>query len=222
MKIDEKSLYINHDLCKACGGKCCLYSGCSYSPRDFKGMSLSSLKERLDSGYASIVAQFDVFEHNVSYHLCVRSRGLDRDVVDLFSAKNTCTALKEDGCIFPDHERPHGGLSLVPKENFQCENHYTDKIAYQEWIPYQKVLERLVRLYTKMGSEEKLREDVIQVAYLLAYQHTVVKGERLLWHTDGFSRAERELFDTLNAIIPSYREEIELGMTQAKNKLLQK
>ena len=49
-----------------------------------------------------------------------------------------------------------------------------------------------------------------------------MKGERLLWHTDGFSRAERELFDTLNAIIPSYREEIELGMTQAKNKLLQK
>ena len=222
MRIEEKNLYINHELCKSCGGKCCLYSGCSYSPRDFKGMSLSSLKERLDSGYASIVAQFDVFEHNISYHLCVRSRSVGHDVVDLFSVKNTCAALNDKGCIFSDEMRPHGGLALVPKENFQCENHYPDKIAYQEWIPYQKVLERLVRLYTKMSSEEKLKEDVIQVAYLLAYQHTVVKEERLLWHADSFSRAERELFDTLNAIIPSYRKEIELGMTQAKNKLLQK
>ncbi len=222
MEMEKKSLYINHDLCKACGGKCCLHSGCSYSPTDFGTITLARLKEKLESGLASIVAQFDIFEDGVSYHLAIRSRNLDRGIVDLFSAKNTCCALGENGCTFSDDERPYGGISLVPKENFQCENLYSDQIAYKEWLPYQKLLERLVRLYTNMGSSEKLREDIIQAAYLLTYQHTVLKDGKLVLHTDNLNQAEQEILDTLNVILPTYKEEVELGMSKAKNKLLKK
>ena len=37
--------YIDEEMCKKCGGLCCMQNGCVYMPTDFKSMEFDYLKK---------------------------------------------------------------------------------------------------------------------------------------------------------------------------------
>lgn len=196
----------NKKICKECGGRCCKNCGCIYSVDDFKSLTYGNLKSELDQGRASIISTFVISSNCISYFLSLRARNIDRDVVDLFSAKTTCFLLTEIGCSLDDFKRSQGGVLYIPHENGNCESLYTEKIAYQEWIQYQKILERLTRYFSGKTSRDKLKKDIIQVAYYLGS-----KMKNNVIDLSGYSREERELWKTLNLIMPTYENEIKEG-----------
>lgn len=214
MKNELNIETINKDICKSCGGKCCKNCGCVYSPDDFGMITYNSLRDELEKGNISIISQFIVGEKNISYYLLLRARNIDRDIVDLFSAKTTCSLLGENGCKLDDSKRPQGGVLYIPSIDGNCKGLYTDVIGFKEWSNYQKILERLTRYFCGKSSQEKIREDVIQVAYMLAN-----KERKNVLDFNSFTKEEMALLETLNSILPTYQKEIETGMHMAKKKI---
>lgn len=83
------------------------------------------------------------------------------------SLKTRCRALKENGCKHEFLKRPTGGRLLKPQEKriFSiCQGSEDDmKKTLEEWLRYQKVLERVVKRYRGKSVMECLREDVEQL-----------------------------------------------------------
>lgn len=157
----------NKDICSKCGGYCCKKSGCDYLPSDFDNLSYNSTLEILSSGNISIVAALEFSELKdgklvVVPFLYLRARNKDRDVVDLLSIKNTCSMLTKDGCSYDINNRPSGGALLIPMENGRC---YREAIDMSIWDNYQKVLSRVVKRYTGMSVDQKLKEDIENLFY---------------------------------------------------------
>lgn len=206
MKINENIQVIDKEICINCG--------CVYSPDNFSMITFGNLKGELEKGKISITSEFIISAKNVSYFLLLRARNKDREIVDLFSAKSTCSLLGENGCELTDSEKPQGGLLYIPSKDGNCKGLYTDQIAYQEWSNHQKILERLTKYFCGKTSQEKIREDIIQVAYQL-----VSKERENVINLNNFTQEETALWDTLNAIIPTYQKEIEAGFRLAKKKI---
>lgn len=163
------SLYENQNLCKKCGGKCCLKSGCDYSAKDFKKLDEDSLYNELAKGNISIVACFSVKEiYNEEFVLIptlyLRARNTNRDVVDLLSMKTKCSMLTDTGCSYDIKNRPLGGVNLVPGKNRYIPDKNPIDIV-KTWSKHQKVLCRLVTRITGLSVEEKLKEDVYKLIY---------------------------------------------------------
>ena len=155
----------NLDLCRACGGRCCKKSGCDYSTEDIKDLSLSGLCNILDEGKISITSIFikDILPNGKKYTyplLLLRARNTNRDVIDLLSLKTRCAQLTEAGCIYSYEDRPTGAKNLTPQANGKCYPTINPTELARLWIPYQKLLGRLVRKYTGLSVEDKIREDV--------------------------------------------------------------
>ena len=155
----------NLDICRACGGRCCKKSGCDYSSKDIKDLSLSGLCNLLEQGKVSITSVFvtDILPNNKKYTyplLLLRARNTNRDVIDLFSLKTRCAQLTETGCIYSYEDRPTGAKNLIPKANRKCYSTVDPMELARSWMPYQKLLGRLVRKYTGLSVEDKIREDV--------------------------------------------------------------
>lgn len=211
MKIDNSIKTINKDICKSCGGRCCKNCGCVYSPDDFGMMTFGNLKEELEKGKISITSSFIIGDKNVSYYLLLRARNIHRKIVDLFSAKTTCSLLGENGCELSDDKRPQGGVLYIPSSDGNCKGLYTEQIGLKEWSNHQKVLERLTKYFCGKSSQEKIKEDIIDVAYYLAS-----KEQGNVINIKSFTTEDKALWDTLNLIIPTYRKEIETGIHKAK------
>lgn len=169
--MDKQNLkYENKEICKKCGGYCCKKSGCDYFVSDFESMKLDYLEKVLNTGRVSIIASFDfkrLSNGKLVYTpiLSLRARNNNRDIIDLLSLKTRCASLEENGCHYDINKRPGGGSSLIPKENKQCYSKINKIEELKKWIPYQKILERLVKRYTKMSVTEKLKEDVENLIY---------------------------------------------------------
>lgn len=161
----ERSELENKELCAKCGGRCCKISGCMYFVNDFESMKLYYLESVLDTGRVSIKALLE-FSHLpngkpvVTPTLYLKARNVNRDVIDLVSFENTCASLEENGCHFTYEERPSGGVNHVPKENLECYSTFeaTDEIV--KFLPYQKVLQRIVKRRTGMSVHEKIKQDI--------------------------------------------------------------
>jgi len=142
--------YLNTNICKQCGGSCCKFMGCHFSPEDFQELSFESLKNEINKGHISI----DWWEgdprpdgdlHEVYY---LRMRNRQCDIVDASWGGRPCVMLSKDGCSLPFEKRPKGGRLLIPKENFNCnETDYSKKQCALDWIKYQDILRKLYRLY---------------------------------------------------------------------------
>lgn len=161
--------YENKDICKSCGGRCCKKCGCDYFVSDFENMSTNYLENFLKQGYASIVALLDVKELNGKYIvepiLILRARNKNRDIIDLVSMKTECMSLTETGCIFDISKRPSGGATLMPKENGLCEETVSKLNEVKKFLPYQKTLQRLVKRFSGMNYDAKIKEDVENLIY---------------------------------------------------------
>ncbi len=154
----------NKDICKKCGGYCCTKSGCDYWISDFEDLTYKGLLKKLSEGNISVVALLRFSEIRgktcCTPFLYLRARNNNRDIIDLVSVKTKCSMLKENGCYYNFMERPGGGRNLIPGLNKNCvpEQDPLEKIL--EWDSYQKVLARIVKNYSGMSVEKKLREDV--------------------------------------------------------------
>lgn len=165
----ENIKYENKNICAKCGGMCCKKSGCDYFVSDFKDMSTSYLENFLKQGHASIVALLNVDELNGKYIieplLMIRARNKGRDIIDLVSMKTECMSLTENGCKFDITKRPSGGATFLPKEDGFCEETVSKLAEARKFIPYQKTLQRLVKRFTGMTYEAKIKEDVENLIY---------------------------------------------------------
>lgn len=156
----------NYKSCRKCGGKCCKKSGCDYWVEDFDDLSYDGLLKILSEGNISIVAAVDFMRVDGKLilfpFLYLRSRNNNRDVVDLISMKTGCSMLTDSGCSYSYDERPSGGKNLVPKKYVfgRCRPIYSPRDKVLEWTPYQGVLRKVVKNYTGMTVERKVREDV--------------------------------------------------------------
>lgn len=161
--------YENHSLCKQCGGKCCLKSGCDYSAKDFKKLDEDSLYNELMVGNISIVAYFSIKEKNNGEFVLIptlylRARNTNREIVDLLSMKTKCSMLTDTGCSYDIKNRPSGGVNLVPGKN-RCIPDKNPIEIVKTWSKHQKVLSKLVTRITGLSVEDKLKEDIYKLIY---------------------------------------------------------
>jgi len=158
--------YENKEFCKNCGGYCCKKSGCDYWVSDFDDKSYKGLLEVLSEGNISIVSFLNIqrLKNNklvVVPFLGLRARNNDRDVVEFLSIKTGCSMLTDSGCSYSLENRPSGGVNLIPgKSRFDCRPDKNPVEEMKKWDSYQKVLRKIVKNYTGLSVEDKLREDV--------------------------------------------------------------
>jgi len=162
--------YINEQMCSECKGACCKKGGCQYEPKDFELIKFNYLLGKLNEGYISIVAALDPYTINgkniMGTHLYIKSRNVDRPIIDLYSPRTRCSALTENGCIYDAEHRPSGGLNLIPAADVNGRYCYPEKDPMEYiamWEPYQNLLRKLVKHITGKSVEAKLKEDIYKV-----------------------------------------------------------
>lgn len=154
------------DICRECGGMCCKKSGCDYWVSDFQDLSYKGILKILSSGNVSIVATLDFITIHGSLVteplLYLRARNSDKDVIDLVSYKTRCSLLTDTGCSIPYEQRPSGGKNLKPsrEEDGPCQPILNPINQLLEWKKYQTALRKVVKNYTGMSVENKIRQDV--------------------------------------------------------------
>ena len=106
--------YIDEEMCKKCGGLCCMQNGCVCMPTDFKSMEFDYLKKELEKGNISISGQpIGFMSDGWSFLLYLRARNEDSPIVDLITKGGLCKMLTEEGCSYTPEKRPLLGLALL-------------------------------------------------------------------------------------------------------------
>ncbi len=205
----------NTEVCKNCGGRCCKKSGCDYWPSDLPDKTYKGILKFLENGKVSIVAMMNF--KRINEKLCnfpflyLRERNTGRDVVDLLSMKTPCSNLTEHGCSYTYEERPSGGKNLTPSKDGLCYPKEDNLQKVLEWSPYQKQLEKIVKRYTGLSIDNKIKEDVVTLL-------TDIKEENFK------NVSELEINDVermLPMLIECYKEQAEQVLNNS-NKLLVK
>lgn len=205
----------NTEVCKNCGGRCCKKSGCDYWPSDLPDKTYKGILKFLENGKVSIVAMMNF--KRINEKLCnfpflyLRERNTGRDVVDLLSMKTPCSNLTEHGCSYTYEERPSGGKNLTPSKDGLCYPKEDNLQKVLEWSPYQKQLEEIVKRYTGLSIDNKIKEDVVTLL-------TDIKEENFK------NVSELEIIDVermLPMLIECYKEQAEQVLNNS-NKLLVK
>jgi len=139
----EKVNYLNEDLCRKCGGKCCksLPGGCI--PEDFEEPLQESLTEALKGDYA-----VDWWEgpggDMEGYYIRPKIKGTGRIYDPAWGGE--CIFLGEEGCSLDPYERPANCRLLEPVEeiegNITCVLHGNmDKYQLAlYWLPYHRII----------------------------------------------------------------------------------
>ena len=205
----------NKEVCKNCGGRCCKKSGCDYWPSDLQDKTYKGILKFLENGKVSIVAMMNF--KRINGKLCnfpflyLRERNTGRDVVDLLSMKTPCSNLTEHGCSYTYEERPSGGKNLTPSKDGLCYPKEDNLQKVLEWSPYQKQLRKIVKRYTGLSIDNKIKEDVVTLL-------TDIKEENFK------NVSELEIIDVksmLPMLIQCYKEQAEQVLNNS-NKLLVK
>ena len=205
----------NTEVCKNCGGRCCKKSGCDYWPSDLPDKTYKGILKFLENGKVSIVAMMNF--KRINGKLCnfpflyLRERNTGRDVVDLLSMKTPCSNLTEHGCSYTYEERPSGGKNLTPSKDGLCYTKEDNLQKVLEWSPYQKQLEKIVKRYTGLSIDNKIKEDVVTLL-------TDINEENFK------NVSELEIIDVkrmLPMLIECYKEQAEQVLNNS-NKLLVK
>ena len=158
-----KSFFERPEKCKACGGVCCLRSGCDYHPADFENMTFDYLKKRLDEKEISIVSlnsitkEGEKIKSNIVLYL--RARNTRKDIVDLISKKTTCMMLTENGCKYSMDNRPTGGVLFIAMDD-GCYQIYPPEEFVCDWLKHQEVLEKLIKHITNNSFEKEYNREV--------------------------------------------------------------
>ena len=191
--MNNESKNENLDICRECGGMCCIKCGCDYAVSDFKDHSYKALLESLSIGDKSIVSMIDFRTLSngkfiAEPTLYIRARNVNRDIIDLISMKTRCSLLLGDGCSYDYEHRPFGGRNLKPAmyEDGGCRPIVNPIVYLKEWLPYQKQLGKIVKLYTGKSVIEKISEDVEELFYKCLIKDYVGVSELELIDLNGF------------------------------------
>ena len=149
MNLDIKNEDLN--ICRECGGICCIKSGCDYAVTDFNEHTYKAFLDTLSKGDKSIVAMIDFRTLSngkfiAEPTLYIRARNVNRDIIDLVSMKTRCKSLTETGCSHDYDTRPFGGKNLKPsrEKDGPCTPIVNPLLLLEEWKPYQKQLAKIV------------------------------------------------------------------------------
>lgn len=164
--------------CQKCQGEgCCKVIGCMYYPEDFKEVTWDTIKPVLEDGRASVSARFELDNNGLLRPiLYIRSRGIEKGAIDLYSHATPCALLTDDGCPYKINERPLGGVLLLPKQkkNGECKNCVqAQNICAEEWKKYQSVLKKAVTYFSNHSLDKEVKEEVKNVVHTL-YQKIVL------------------------------------------------
>ena len=181
------------DICRECGGVCCLKSGCDYAASDFKDKTYNGFVEALSVGDKSIVAMIDFNMLNNGKFipvpmLYIRARNTNRDIIDLVSMKTKCSSLMSDGCSHDYEHRPFGGKNLKPVR--ECEGPCTPVVEpmtiLKGWMPYQQQLSKIVKRYTGKSVNDKISADVEELFYRVLIKDYEGVSEMEIYDLKGF------------------------------------
>ena len=202
--------YENLELCKKCGGKCCLKSGCDYSVDDFDSLSFNYLYHKLLEGNISITSSLKIIKNNnkvrLDPFLLIRARCINSGAIDLLSIKSRCSMHTINGCKYKIDERPWGGVNLIPQKDGNCYQYKDPLEEMNRWAQYQDVLSKLVKKITGNSVDEQLRYDVIKL-----FEKVINK--------DYHNVAESEINDILNLLpilAKIYPEEVARTVNKVK------
>ena len=155
------------------------------------------LEKVLNTGKVSIIASFNfkrLKNGKLTYEilLSLRARNTNRDIIDLLSFKTKCSQLTENGCSYDKKNRPSGGATLIPSEDGLCYSEINRIEELKKWLPYQKILEKLVKKYSKMNVTEKLKHDIEVLIYNVL--------------TENYQDSAKEELRDIGRMIPLLRE----------------
>ncbi len=178
--MEEK--FEDRSICAKCGGACCKKSGCGYIVEDFSTFKLMDLKAKLDEGNISIksvlYACYDSGREKLEKILVLKSRSVDKGVVDLFSANSQCKMLTENGCAYSLAERPSLGAILKPSLQGGCRiDNDTQIAAIEGWKGHQAVLEKLVKIYTGKNADTVYSEQFVEEGSLVLAKVKLLRGD---------------------------------------------
>lgn len=155
LELYENEKAENPEICKECGGRCCLRAPCHWSPRDFENLSFKALKKLLEEKqYISVVrfpgdiveSCFKSFKHKGKYFYVLRTRTRSTGLAIVSNKKlksDRCMLLTPNGCKLPFSERARGARLLIPEKNRKCRHLYDMDECIEEWKDYQDVLRKL-------------------------------------------------------------------------------
>ena len=134
--------YVNYELCKKCGGKCCQeLPGCCL-PEDFDNDE-NKVKAALKSGNYAI----DWWEGDEPLYFVRPATKLGKEKECLFDPSwgGECIFFTQDiGCALPYEQRPSGCRLLEPVESGKCISHGAGKWeAALAWKGYHEMFEHL-------------------------------------------------------------------------------
>lgn len=203
----------NSLLCTECGGDCCKKSGCGYLPSDFSSFTKSEIVKALSTGKISIssVLQLRKLKDGklvVDPLLILRARNRNRDIVDLISLKTPCSMLKEDGCSYDKEHRPSGGVRFIPMPNRECYPLDNQEEVLKQWEPYQGLLGRMVKRFSGMSVDARLREDVT-----VLFEDVLTEN-----FTDVHPLELQEIFHIVPSLIEAYPDEYINASSRVKDK----
>lgn len=145
-------MYINVELCKKCGGKCCKFYPGIAIPSDFgntKEEILNNLTEAFKSGLWTIDW---LNRKNEEYFVRPAIKGKEFLIFD-HSISGECVFLNTNGCKLDESNRPSGCLLLEPRDGEKCIQHLSKKEAINQWNKYKNIL------FEAAAKAENLGED---------------------------------------------------------------
>lgn len=163
--------YEKPNLCKVCGGKCCLEAPCILDVSDIKDLTASGIVSEIKRRNLSIQGlnlayAYEAMDVYSFPYLYLSSRVENGDEVDLLALEGKCANVTDNGCIFDANERPKGGRELIPTKNFRCR--YKSKNTILEiiatWKECQDALREATQILTGSSATsmaENLYQDIL-------------------------------------------------------------
>lgn len=137
--------YINYELCKKCGGRCCkCLPGCCF-PEDFDNDE-NKVIEALKTGNYSIDGWWDD-EKPLYFIRPATKKGKAENLLIDPTWGGECIFFQQDvGCTLPYAQRPTGCKLLEPKEEGKCISHNGGKWeAGMAWEKYRKMFKKIIK-----------------------------------------------------------------------------
>lgn len=157
--------YTNYDMCKECGGVCCLASGCAYLPQDFESMDFEYLKEKIEEGNITICGSlFGKFANYTawSFFMYLKISNFGEKNVNFIGGTAPCSLYTPDGCPLTLEERPSYAKTVKPtKVGGPCEQTMPHEEFREAWAKHFDVLAQLVKYFTNKDAIELFKEELI-------------------------------------------------------------
>lgn len=116
---------VNEELCKECGGTCCMNGGCLYEPEDFKKISVANFLRLYEEGkimFSYIPETRDAKSGWLIRPAQTNTKGIQ---INIFGDNSQCINLKKNCCELGE----------------ACKLYYDINKVLEDWKPFQYIIE---------------------------------------------------------------------------------